>query len=135
MTLSELPAGELRSRLGQGGLCVKTGPFNFRICSQIDSVARGIQRLYGDYPLVHNSPWLRDAGYYYPDFDIAAGAAQLLQAVRDHDQQQGGYRARSLRVLESVNPLNPANVDGYAQRLLHLVGGNAAFRADRVSAA
>lgn len=58
MTLSELPAGELRSRLGQGGLCVKTGPFNFRICSQIDSVAQGIQRLYADYPLADDREFI-----------------------------------------------------------------------------
>lgn len=94
-----------------------------------------LDALYGNYPLVHNSPWLRDAGYYYPDFDVAAGAAQLLQAVRDHDRQLGDYRARSQRVFDAVDPLNPANVDGYAQRLLHLVGGNAAFRADGVRAA
>jgi hypothetical protein len=94
-----------------------------------------LDALYGNYPLVHNSPWLRDAGYYYPDFDIATGAAQLLQAVRDHDRQLGDYRARSQRVFDAVDPLNSANVDGYAQRLLRLVGGNAAFRADGVRAA
>jgi hypothetical protein len=94
-----------------------------------------LDALYGNYPLVHNSPWLRDAGYYYPDFDIATGAAQLLQAVRNHDRQLGDYRARSQRVFDAVDPLNPANVDGYAQRLLRLVGGNAAFRADGVRAA
>ena len=94
-----------------------------------------LDALYGNYPLVHNSPWLRDAGYYYPDFDIAAGAAQLLQAVRSHDRQLHDYRARSLRVFETLDPLHRANVDGYAQRLLHLVGGNAAFRADGVRSA
>lgn len=94
-----------------------------------------LDALYGNYPLVHNSPWLRDAGYYYPDFDIAAGAAQLQQAVRNHDRQLDDYRARSQRVFDAVDPLNPANVDGYAQRLLNLVGGNAAFRADGVKAA
>lgn len=30
--------------------------------------------LHGDYPLVHNSPWLKDAGYYYPGFDAAEEA-------------------------------------------------------------
>lgn len=93
-----------------------------------------LDALYGNYPLVHNSPWLREAGYYYPDFDIAAGAQQLLQAVRGHDTQLDDYRARSRRVFEALDPHSPANVDGYARRLLHLVGGNAAFRADGVSA-
>ncbi|WP_176664494.1 DUF2827 domain-containing protein [Variovorax sp. SG517] len=94
-----------------------------------------LDALYGNYPLVHNSPWLRDAGYYYPDFDIAAGAAQLREAVRSHDLQLDDYRARAQRVFQSVDPFSPANVEGYAQRLLHLVGGNAGFRADAARAA
>ncbi|WP_418125012.1 DUF2827 domain-containing protein [Variovorax sp. 375MFSha3.1] len=94
-----------------------------------------LDALYGNYPLVHNSPWLRDAGYYYPDFDIAAGAAQLREAVRSHDLQLDDYRARAQRVFQSVDPLSPANIEGYAQRLLHLVGGNAGFRADAGRAA
>ncbi|MET3390766.1 hypothetical protein ABIC33_001389 [Variovorax sp. 1140] len=94
-----------------------------------------LDALYGNYPLVHNSPWLRDAGYYYPDFDIAAGAAQLREAVRSHDRQLDDYRARAQRVFQSVDPFSPANIEGYAQRLLHLVGGNADFRADATRAA
>jgi hypothetical protein len=94
-----------------------------------------LDALYGNYPLVHNSPWLREAGYYYPDFDIAAGARQLLQAVRSHDAQLDEHRARAQRVFDAVNPFNAANIDGYAQRLLHLAGGNAAFRADGAKAA
>jgi hypothetical protein len=94
-----------------------------------------LDALYGNYPLVHNSPWLRDAGYHYPDFDIAAGARQLLHAARHHDAQLDDYRARAGRVFAAVDPFNPANIDGYARRLLHLAGGNAAFRADGVRAA
>lgn len=89
-----------------------------------------LDALYGNYPLVHNSPWLRDAGYYYPDFDIAAGTDQLLQAVRGHDAQLEDYRANAQRVIGALQPELPANVDVYAQRLLSLVGGNATFRVD-----
>ncbi len=94
-----------------------------------------LDALYGNYPLVHNSPWLRDAGYYYPDFDIAAGTQQLLEAVRGHDAQLGDYRARSQRVFDAIDPLQQTNIDAYAQRLLHLVGGNPAFRANAARAA
>jgi hypothetical protein len=102
---------------------------------QTDQNYSYLDALHGDYPLVHNSPWLRDAGYYYPDFDIAEGTRQLLQAVHTHDAQLDDYRARSRRVFESVDPLLPANVDAYAKRLLHLVGGDAGFRADATDAA
>ncbi|KVP93114.1 hypothetical protein WJ95_05805 [Burkholderia ubonensis] len=76
--------------------------------------------LYGNYPLIHNSPWLKDVGYYYPDFDIAARAAQLTRAVREHGAQLDAYRAQARRVFDALDPFAQANLDGYAQRLLHL---------------
>ncbi|WP_395348452.1 DUF2827 family protein [Variovorax sp. UC122_21] len=88
-----------------------------------------LDALYGNYPLVHNSPWLRDAGYYYPGFEVGAGVEQLLNAARHHDGQLDDYRARSQRVFDALDPLARANVEGYAQRLLQLVGGDANFRA------
>lgn len=80
-----------------------------------------LDALYGSYPLIHNAPWLREAGYYYPDFDILAGAAQLQRAWREHDAQLGDYRARAQRVFDAVDPASPRNVDAYAERLLALV--------------
>ncbi|WP_322034692.1 DUF2827 family protein, partial [Burkholderia sp. BCC1970] len=41
--------------------------------------------LYGDYPLIHNSPFLGKAGYFYPDFDCQAGGRALLRAFAEHD--------------------------------------------------
>ncbi|MFP4889515.1 DUF2827 family protein [Paraburkholderia sp. EG304] len=46
--------------------------------------------LYGDYPLIHNSAWLKDAGYCYPAFEIRQGAAQLQRAVDHHAAQLDG---------------------------------------------
>ena len=43
-----------------------------------------LDALYGNYPLVHNSPWLRDAGYYYPGFEVGAGVEQLLNLSLIH---------------------------------------------------
>ncbi|WP_248322648.1 DUF2827 domain-containing protein [Caballeronia sp. Sq4a] len=79
-----------------------------------------LDALYGGYPLIHNSPWLADAGYYYPDFDVQEGARQLLRALREHDAALDDYRARAARVIDAVNPFNPANLDAYAHRLMHL---------------
>lgn len=41
------------------------------------------EALYKGTPLVHNSPRLRDVGYYYDGFDIDAGAAQTVRALSD----------------------------------------------------
>jgi hypothetical protein len=76
--------------------------------------------LYGGYPLVHNSPWLKDVGYYYPDFDAQEGARQLLRAEREHDDSLADYRARAQRAIDAVNPFNQHNLDALADRLLHL---------------
>lgn len=55
MILSELSLAELKRQLCGPGLLIRTGPFNFRILSPIDSVARGLQLLYADYPLADAS--------------------------------------------------------------------------------
>jgi hypothetical protein len=79
-----------------------------------------LDALYGGYPLIHNSPWLRDAGYYYPGFDAQEGGRQLLRAAREHDGSLREYRANAQRVIDAVNPFNQANLDAFADRLLHL---------------
>jgi len=79
---------------------------------------------------VHNSPWLREVGYYYPDFDVAAAAEQLLHAAQVHDTQLDGYRARARRFIATLDPLASANVDAYARLLLDVAEGDASFRSD-----
>lgn len=77
--------------------------------------------LFGDYPLVHNSPWLKDVGYYYPDFDAEAGASALLTAIGGHDAQRDDYRARTQALLARVDIHHPANIDAHMRPLLALL--------------
>ncbi|WP_322009332.1 DUF2827 family protein [Paraburkholderia sp. J12] len=81
-----------------------------------------LDALYGDYPLVHNSPWLAKAGYYYPGFDMVEGGRQLLRALREHDATLGEYRRRSHAIFDAVDPFASRNLDAYARRLLALAG-------------
>ncbi|WP_157666310.1 DUF2827 family protein, partial [Burkholderia ubonensis] len=76
--------------------------------------------LYGDYPLIHNSPFLGDAGYFYPDFDCQAGGRALLQAFAEHDANLDAYREQSKRVLDSVSIYNPDNVAAYTDAIASL---------------
>ena len=62
MKLSALSSTEVGNRLCSPGLRLRTGPFNFRIISTIESVADGLRLLYADYPLV-------DAGEFI-DFTV-----------------------------------------------------------------
>ena len=78
--------------------------------------------LYGDYPLIHNSPWLKGfgAGYFYPGFEAKEGAKQLLHARLHHDENLRDQRAARQKLLDALDPLNPANVNDYQQLLLDL---------------
>lgn len=66
--------------------------------------------LHGGYPLVHNSPWLRDQGYYYPDFAAEAGGAALLAAMADHDAGLDAYRTATAALTARVSPRARENV-------------------------
>jgi len=79
-----------------------------------------LDALYGGYPLVHNSPWLRDVGYYYPDSDIDAGASQLSRAARYHDADHDSYVRRARSFLATLSPRSAANGSHYARQLLAL---------------
>jgi hypothetical protein len=74
--------------------------------------------LYGGYPLVHNSTLLGDAGYYYPDFDSAAGGRALLDAWQHHDERLDDYRAKANALLKSVSIDHCANLDAFVARLI-----------------
>ena len=62
MILSELKSVDVKRRLRGAGLIIRTGPFNFRIISTIESVCDGLMLLYADFPLV-------DAGEFV-DFTV-----------------------------------------------------------------
>ncbi len=55
MTVGELDAGRLRGALAGEGLDLETGPFVTRIRSTLDSVRRGLQTLYADFPAAEGS--------------------------------------------------------------------------------
>ena len=76
-----------------------------------------LDALYGNYPLIHNSPWLRDAGYYYPDFEVAEGASALLHAYREHDEGLRDYSAKDSRYFDRVSIHNSDNIQRYADLL------------------
>lgn len=81
-----------------------------------------LDALYGDYPLVHNSPWLHSfgAGYYYPDFEAAEGGRQLRIAAAEHDARLDDQRRASRAVFDAVNPFSTVNLDAYAALLRQL---------------
>ncbi len=67
--------------------------------------------LYGDYPLIHNSEFLRDYGYYYPDFAADVGGEALLAAHACHDRELAAYRQANADLFARLAPTAPANIE------------------------
>jgi hypothetical protein len=67
--------------------------------------------LFGGYPLVHNSAFLRDYGYYYDDFNAEAGGEALLQAHEQHDEDLERYRGRNADLFTRLTPTGPYAVN------------------------
>lgn len=79
-----------------------------------------LDALYGDYPLIHNSPLFADVGYYYPESDIEAGVKQMHLALTKHDQHLPFYRQNAKSKIDLLSPYRVDNQEVYARRLLDL---------------
>ena len=76
-----------------------------------------LEALYFNIPLVHNSEYIRDAGYYYPNYDVCDGATQLIRATREHDNNLEEYKAQAQKIMWRYSPENPDVKSAY-KRLL-----------------
>jgi hypothetical protein len=81
------------------------------------------EALYGGYPLVHNSEFLRNVGYYYPDFDTQEGGRALVRAFNAHDGHLESYREAAAGFLATLDISNPANIAAYTLALEDLYRG------------
>ena len=61
--------------------------------------------LYFGYPLIHNSPRLKEYGYYYNEFDIEGCARQIRLAHEIHNRVTGSKMARARAYLDTIDPL------------------------------
>ena len=76
-----------------------------------------LDALYLNFPLVHNTPYLRDAGYYYEGFNITKGKKQLKLAMDHHDANLDEYNTNSERVLTRYTVYNEEMVNLYNKLL------------------
>ena len=83
-----------------------------------------LDALYLQYPLVHNSPMLRDAGYFYEGFNIAKGQRQLKLAMEQHDNNIDSYNEKSEDVLTRYTVYNDNLVLTYKKLLENLITPN-----------
>jgi hypothetical protein len=84
--------------------------------------------LYGGYPLIHNSEFLRadGQGFFYPDFSAIQGGDVLVEAWSQPAEFWSDYRKRALEYLRGLSPEHPENVRIFTERLMQVVERSAA---------
>jgi hypothetical protein len=75
------------------------------------------EALYGGYPLIHNSEFIKDHGYYYPDFDTKAAGAAIGKALIEHDANFESYCRNAADLIRTLSPTYPDNVKAYEAAL------------------
>ena len=80
-----------------------------------------LEALHLGIPLVHNSPMIKDAGYYYPDFEIKKGAKALQKAIETHESRSKEYDEISKKTVWNYSSKNPKNIKGYAHLIESLI--------------
>ena len=71
MRLSSYSLPQLSEELANGGVVTACGPFKVRICSDLQSIAAGLHRLYRDFPIFGESTFV--------DFEIRVSPPSLLR--------------------------------------------------------
>lgn len=77
------------------------------------------------FPLVHNAPMIKDAGYYYEDFNIDMASEKLEEALANHDKPENlkAYKEKNQKVLERYTIKNKDLVDTYDKLIENLYDG------------
>lgn len=78
------------------------------------------EALYGGFALVHNSPFLKDVGYYYEGFDIDDGVQALARAVSEHNENLVTYREKANRFLSNFDPSDQLVIAEYDREVRRL---------------
>ncbi|MBL8519097.1 MAG: DUF2827 family protein, partial [Betaproteobacteria bacterium] len=76
--------------------------------------------LFGGYPLVHNSEFLADVGYYYESFDAEAGGEALVRAIDTHDANLPRYRETAAALLSRVEATAPGSIAAHEKLLIEI---------------
>ena len=72
-----------------------------------------LEALHFNIPLVHNSEFIKEAGYYYPDYDTVKGGEALYEALTFHDKNLEEYEKTAQRVIFKYSPNNPTIKEKY----------------------
>lgn len=64
-------------------------------------------------PVIHNSPYVQNCGYYYPDYNIEIGSKQLKNALESHEDNLDVYHQNAKEIISRYSPQNPEVIKLY----------------------
>ena len=76
-----------------------------------------LEALYFNIPLVHNSEYIKEAGYFYPNYDTNLAAKAIKNAITNHSKNLQQYKEKSAQVLNKYSPTNPIVIEKYKKLL------------------
>lgn len=79
--------------------------------------------MYLQFPLIHNADMIKDAGYFYPDFEAEKGAELLKWVIDNHDNNIDAYNEKNEEVLTRYTVYNEGLVETYKKLLENLYAG------------
>jgi hypothetical protein len=80
-----------------------------------------LEALYHNIPLVHNSEFFQEVGYFYPDFDVHQGAEALEDALLNHKANFVNHKSKNQEFLKQFSIYNPKVQQQYQQLLTEII--------------
>lgn len=76
-----------------------------------------LEALHLGYPLVHNSPPLETAGFYYEEWSMDTAVTKILKFQTDFAEKHSVYTGRADAVLHQCSTANPSNLHAFRKLL------------------
>jgi hypothetical protein len=70
-----------------------------------------LEALHYNYPLVHNSPYFKDAGYFYEGFDCISAAEKILYSINNHNDNLEKNKQKNKLLIDRYHSDNPENIN------------------------
>ena len=83
-----------------------------------------LEALYHNIPLVHNSEFFEEVGYFYPDFDVHKGAEVLEDALKNHKANFLVHKNKNQEFLKQYSIYNSKVQQQYQQLLDDMIGNS-----------
>lgn len=82
-----------------------------------------LESFYLGIPLVHNSKYFKDAGYYYEEFSISGGSRALEAAILDKGNFSNHHKLAANEYLWKYSLENQENIDKYIELIDEVIEG------------